>query len=127
MAGYLGLEQTIVSNSAVDQYNDVATLSTGVEVVLWQETDASGHSLLKFRFLSSGAPTGPAISIADSAYAQPSALTQFGRGCLAALDDGNFVVAWDTPNGVSAQIFDANGSSISEVIPVASGHLSAIT
>jgi Ca2+-binding RTX toxin-like protein len=104
-------EQVVNSTSAGDQlFADVAKLASGEFVVVWQSSNGGEPYLFGRRFTSSGEPIGAQFDVAVDAgtgYKQDPA--------VAALPNGGFVVAWNTPDGsgegIAARFFTSSGTA----------------
>jgi uncharacterized lipoprotein NlpE involved in copper resistance len=92
-------ELVVPTTVAGNQYgHDVAALSGGGFVVVWWSADSQIHGQ---RFDAGGAKVGGQfqVSSVDSAPYQNTAR-------VAALEDGGFVVAWDSYNGAGGSTYD---------------------
>ncbi|MCP5224097.1 MAG: cadherin-like domain-containing protein [Thauera sp.] len=105
-------EQVVPSTVAGNQYgHDVAVLSDGGFVVVWWSAD---DLIYAQRFDAAGAKVGGQIQVST---VESSSYQDYAR--VAALDNGGFVVAWDTGNlpggssqDVVVQQFDAAGNKV---------------
>ncbi|WP_425404062.1 Ig-like domain-containing protein [Hwanghaeella sp.] len=96
----------------------VAELANGEIVVAWtsSEQDGSGNGVFYQRFTSAGVPVGEEVRVNDETSGAQD------RPAVAALDDGRFVISWDSANsgtagdgsfdGLFAQVFDADGTRL---------------
>lgn len=97
------------------QYSDVIELSGGGFVVVWSDARAGGrYELYGQIYDQGGVPSGGNILLTSEAEAG-----HWTPQC-SALPDGGFVVSWESlasgsidPWDVNAQVFDANGQSVS--------------
>ncbi|MCK5405383.1 MAG: hypothetical protein KAI75_09115, partial [Desulfobulbaceae bacterium] len=90
----------------------VTALNDGGFVVVWMAPDGGGNGLFGLKYDSSGTVVGSTFSI-NSTTASDQQYQE-----IAALDDGGFVVIWDSVaqdgdiNGIFAQRFDSSCSKI---------------
>ena len=96
--GTFGNSIVIANKSTTLQHADVAALSDGRYVVVYEELAGNGNIFARL-VNASGNPVGAEIVVANSALN----IENFAR--VAALPDGGFVVTWD--NGSSPTGFDA--------------------
>jgi len=85
----------------------VARDAAGRFIVVWGDENAS---ILGRRFGADGAPLGNSFQISTSLAMNPAS--------VASDRSGNFVVAWNSNDGVVARRFDSNGAALGDPFPV---------
>jgi large repetitive protein len=106
--------QTLVNTSTLNQQSapSVAALVGGGHVVTWMSfgTDGDNWGVYGQRYDAAGSAAGGEfhVSTATAGAQQNPSVT--------ALDDGGFVVVWDSPDasgsGIYGQVYDANGAPV---------------
>ncbi|GAB1459281.1 hypothetical protein MASR2M50_10550 [Thauera sp.] len=100
-------EQVVPTTVASNQYgHDVAVLSDGGFVVVWWSAD---DLIYAQRFDAAGAKVGGQIQVST---VESSSYQDYAR--VAALDNGGFVVAWDTGNlpAAAARMWSSSNSTL---------------
>jgi hypothetical protein len=96
-----------------------ASSAGGAEVVVWTHQDSNTTFDIRAQRLSNGQPVGPEILVSTGNVANAPA-------SVAMDNQGDFVVAWTqfAPNGntdILAQKYNASGSAVGGIVPVAVG------
>ena len=95
----------------VNGKRDVAMDAAGRFVVVWDNYNNAGNSVLAQRYASDGRAVGTPITVA----------TGPGGSSLAMNAAGRWVVAWDGPAGRRVQAFNPDGTRIATPLDVAAG------
>ncbi len=109
-----GVEQ-VVNTTGTGQpggvYLDVAALTGGGYVAIWQSGDVSGVNIQGRLIGADGVPLGAQFQVSTASSDYES------YGSVTALNDGGFVVAW-TYTDVWARRFDSTGSPLTDRLQV---------
>ncbi|MBC7987061.1 MAG: calcium-binding protein [Sphingomonadaceae bacterium] len=112
-AGVLGTEFAAAQNSAeFDRNGDVAVLSNGNFVSVYEEDDAGTTSIEAMIMTSAGAVVTAAFTVTAGTASTPK---------VASLAGGGFVVVWNTANDILYQVFDNAGVAVTGDLTAASG------
>ncbi|WP_071628102.1 Calx-beta domain-containing protein [Poseidonibacter lekithochrous] len=100
----VGMELDVTTSSGVQSNPVVTAISTGF-IITWQSNENGNHDIYSQRFNSSGSEIGDKVKVNSSDISDQVEPT------ITTLSDGGYIIAWQNGDNISAQRFNADGTT----------------